>query len=208
VNSNPDNPVIGKLERSFSADPEVVARHALVWVDAHRRFGILCALKHFPGHGSSRADSHLGFVDVSDTWTEIELKPYRRVIEAGKADLIMTAHIFNRHLDPQLPGTLSAAVINGLLRERLDFGGVVVSDDLQMKAISDHYGLETAVEKAVNAGVDLLVFGNNSVYDPDIAERSIAVIKRLISNGKISPKRIQQSYERIIRLKGSIDPER
>jgi beta-N-acetylhexosaminidase len=204
LNKNPENPVIGTLERSFSADPAVVTRHALAFVQEHRAQGVLCALKHFPGHGSSRADSHLGFVDVTGTWDDSELTPYRELIKAGQADVVMTAHIFNARLDPDYPGTLSRPVVTGLLREKLGFQGVVVSDDLQMKAISAHYGLETAIEKSVEAGVDVLVFANNSVFEPDIAARSVAILKTLVTEGEITRARIAESYGRIMRLKARL----
>ena len=201
LNTNPDNPVIGKIERSFSADPGIVTRHAEAWIAAHHRHNVLCALKHFPGHGSSRADSHLGFVDVTETWTKAELEPYRQLIKAGEADIVMTAHIFNAKLDPNVPATLSRPVIAGILRGELGYQGVVVSDDMQMKAISAHYGLETAIQKAVDAGVDILVFGNNSLFDPDIAQKAAAIIKQSVKEGKISSARIDESYQRIMKLK-------
>jgi beta-N-acetylhexosaminidase len=168
---DPANPVIGGLERSFSADAEVVTRHAAEVVKAHRECGVLTCLKHFPGHGSSRADSHLGFVDVTETWSRREIEPYAKLIEAGLCDSVMTAHIFNAALDPELPATLSTKVITGLLREGLAYDGPVFSDDMQMKAISANYGFEDAILKAIAAGVDILVFANNSVYDPDVAAK-------------------------------------
>jgi beta-N-acetylhexosaminidase len=103
LNVNRGNPVIGALGRSFSADAELVTRHALAFTRAHHARGLLCTLKHFPGHGSSLHDSHLGVVDVSETWSEQELEPYRRIIEAGEADAIMTAHIVNRHWTRSTP---------------------------------------------------------------------------------------------------------
>jgi beta-N-acetylhexosaminidase len=199
--TNPDNPVIAKLDRCFSADPKVVTRHALRYIAAHHQRGVLTTLKHFPGHGSSRSDSHLGFTDVSDTWTRNELEPYARIIEAGQVDAIMTAHVFNARLDKQYPATLSAATINGLLRGELGFDGVVISDDMQMAAITAHYGFETAIRKALEAGVDILVFGNNLSYDEEIVPRAIAVIRNLVDTGVISEARIDQSWQRIMRLK-------
>jgi beta-N-acetylhexosaminidase len=173
---NPANPVIGGLERSFSADPDVVVRHAAEVVKAHRECGVLTCLKHFPGHGSSREDSHLGFVDVTETWSRREIEPYARLIDAGLCDSVMSAHIFNAALDPELPATLSKRIITGLLREGLAYGGPVISDDMQMKAISANYGFEDAVLKAVAAGVDILVFANNSVYDPAVAAKAYNLI--------------------------------
>ncbi len=195
----PANPVIGGLERSFSADPDVVTRHAAEVVKAHRERGVLTCLKHFPGHGSSRADSHLGFTDVTRTWSRKELEPYARLIAAGLCDSVMTAHIFNAALDPDLPATLSTRVITGLLREGMAYDGPVISDDMQMKAISANFGFEDAVLKAVDAGVDILVFANNSVFDPDIAASAIGIVRQAVRDGKIGEERIDRSYSRITR---------
>lgn len=205
VNTNPNNPIIGKIRRSFSANPSIVTKHAIEFIKAHRRHKILCALKHFPGHGSSAADSHLGIADVTDTWSEIELKPFEDIIKAGQADSIMTAHVFNNRLDSKWPATLSKSTINGLLRQKLGYSGVVFSDDMQMRAIASHYGLETAVEKAINAGVDILVIGNNiGQFEHGIAEKVTTIIKRLVENGSISEQRIDESYQRILALKAKI----
>ena len=201
LNTNPDNPVIGRLERSFSADPAVVTRHALAVIDSLHDRGILSAIKHFPGHGSSTADSHEGFVDITETWSSKELIPFDKIVEAGKCDMIMTAHVFNRRLDPRWPATLSCGMIREVLRGHMGYGGIIVSDDMQMKAIREAYGLETAIERAVLAGVDILLFANNSVFDEDIASRAGAILARLVRNGKVPPGRIDESYRRIMKLK-------
>lgn len=204
VNTNPDNPIIGKLKRSFSADPAIVSAHALEFVKAHHAEHVMCALKHFPGHGSSRADSHLGFVDVTTTWAQLELDPYKALLRAGAVDAIMTAHIFNAKLDPALPATLSHRVLNDMLRNGLGYDGVIISDDMDMKAISEFYGFERAVGLAVEAGVDILSFANQLVYHPDVAARAIATILNLVRAGSISPARVEQSYQRINRLKANL----
>lgn len=201
LDTNPDNPVIGGLQRAFSADPDTVYRRARTWIRTSRRRGVITALKHFPGHGSSSGDSHLGVVDVTGTWSPQELAPYRRLIAQGLADAVMTAHIFNRNLDPEWPATLSREIITGVLRDSLGFRGVVVSDDMQMGAIRDEYGLETAIRRALLAGVDLLVFANNSVYQPGIVQRAHSIIRSLVDDGTISRDRIDQSWERIMALK-------
>jgi beta-N-acetylhexosaminidase len=201
---NPDNPVIAKRERCFSSDPEKVTDHALTYIKAHHQFGVLTTLKHFPGHGSSRSDSHLGFTDITDTWSGKELRPYPRIIASGQADAVMIAHVFNARLDNQYPATLSRAIITGLLREKFAFNGVVISDDMQMRAIADHYGFETAIQKALEAGVDILVFGNNLDYDEKIAPLAVAVIRELVHSGTLSETRIDQSYNRIMRLKNRL----
>ncbi len=201
LNANPDNPIIGKLERSFSADPPVVIRHGKIMIESFRRAGVISALKHFPGHGSSRADSHEGFVDVTRFWSEEELVPFAVLIEEGFADMVMTAHIFNEHLDPELSATLSRSTIGGILRDRLGFDGVVVSDDLQMGAIHDIYSFEETIEKALLAGVDILLFANNSVYDEDVAKKAVEVIMTLLERGVIDLEQIDRSCERILELK-------
>lgn len=203
VNENPDNPVIGKIGRSFSDNPYVVAEHAQAVVEAHELFGVATVLKHFPGHGSSKNDSHLGLTDVSSTWRFEELLPYKALIDSGKVSAIMTAHIVNEVLDQsKLPATLSDKVIAEVLRGFLGFDGVVVSDDMQMKAISAQYGLEEAIKKAILAGVDILLFANNVPdYDLVTADQLHSIIKKFVKNGDISNERIIQSYNRIITLK-------
>lgn len=166
LNINPDNPVIGKLGRSYSHDPDIVTEHTLQFIKAHHKQKILCALKHFPGHGSSCEDSHLGLTDITNTWTDIELEPFKNIIEKRKADIIMTAHVFNANIDAEFPATLSKITITELLREKLKYDGVVISDDMQMAAISEHYGFETALKLTINAGVDIILIANNSSYEP------------------------------------------
>jgi len=201
LNTNPDNPIIGRLGRSFSADPQVVANHAAEFIKAHRRYGVLCALKHFPGHGSSTGDSHLGLTDVTNTWSSDELIPYRNLIREGLVDVIMTGHIYNANLDPDFPATLSRPILTDLLRKQLSYDGVIISDDVQMRAITDRYGFEIALQAAIKAGVDIILIANNSVFDEDAASHAIAVIRKLIRQGKISPQRINESYRRIKKLK-------
>ncbi len=201
LNTNPDNPVIGKIERSYGADGELVMRHAMKVIEAHRKRKIINSLKHFPGHGSAWNDSHFGIADVSETWNEQELFPYRQLIAEKQVDMVMTAHIYNRQLDADYPATLSKNVLTDLLRKQLKFDGVIVSDDMQMDAIDEQYGLEMAISQAINAGVDILVFGNNLNYDPKIASKAITIIKSLVQRGKISEQRIDESYQRIIKLK-------
>ncbi|NTU58570.1 MAG: glycoside hydrolase family 3 [Chlorobiaceae bacterium] len=202
LNTNPDNPVIGKLDRSFSKDPAIVARHARIFVDEFHRAGIIAALKHFPGHGSSTKDTHKDFTDVTATWSREELEPYRELIRQGYDDPVMTAHVFHAGLDSLYPATLSKAIVGGILRGDLKFRGVVISDDMQMRAIADRYGLETAIRLAIEAGVDILLFGNNaSAYDPNIAEKATRIIRRLVDEKVISPERIDHSYRRIMALK-------
>jgi beta-N-acetylhexosaminidase len=205
LNTNPNNPVIGKIERSFAADADVVTHHALELIKAHHVRDVLTTLKHFPGHGSSQADSHLGFVDVTQTWVRGELEPYRKIIAAGECDAVMTAHVFNANLDSKLPATLSKNIITTILRDELKFDGVVITDDMGMGAISQNYGFENALELALNAGVDMLGLANNSdPFDENIATRAHTAIKRMVNEGKVSRARIEQAYARVSKLKARL----
>lgn len=172
VNVNPDNPIIGKKERSFSSDAKLVGRYAEVYSRHFLNHHIQCVYKHFPGHGSSSKDSHLGFVDVTDTWQSYELQPYQDLLNTNSScEVVMTAHIINRQLDDSgLPATLSHKILTGILRNQLNFKGVIVTDDMQMKAISENYGLEQALVLTINAGADMLIFGNNLSNNPQYSE--------------------------------------
>jgi beta-N-acetylhexosaminidase len=204
LNVNPKSPAIGAIQRSFSRDPDVVVSNAGILINCLKNKNVLSCLKHFPGHGSASADSHQGFTDVTETWIEEELIPYRKLIEAGKVQAIMTAHVFNAKLDADYPATLSSKIVGGILRNQLKFDGVVISDDMNMKAISENFGLETALEKSINAGIDIVLFGNNLIYDEQIAKRAGDIIFDLVKKGKISKERIKKSYSRIMLLKNNL----
>ncbi len=205
---NPDNPVISRFGRSFGPDPDQVARHARTFVLAHHEHGVGCCLKHFPGHGSAGADSHLGFVDSTDRWQARELEPFRVLIREGLADAVMTAHVVQRRLDPGgLPATLSARIIGDLLRRQLGFAGVVISDDLQMRAITDRWGFAEAVAMAVQAGVDLMIVGNNLVRQAGVVEEGIRAVAALLADGRVRAERVEASIGRIRALKRKIAGE-
>ncbi|BCS90101.1 glycoside hydrolase family 3 protein [Pseudodesulfovibrio sediminis] len=204
VNVDPNSPAIGKLGRSFSSDPDQVARCAGIYMDELKRNDVLACLKHFPGHGSAGSDSHKGLTDVTKTWTKAELIPYRTLIDQGKVQMIMTAHIFNGNLDPDYPATLSKNVITGILRNDLGYNGVVITDDMNMGAITEFYGQKEAIRLAIEAGADMLLFGNNISYDKNIVAKAHTIIMGLVRSGKISQDRIEQSYTRIMRLKEAL----
>lgn len=205
VNVNPKNPVIGKLERSYSSKPQTVADYAKAFVAAHRAFGILTSLKHFPGHGSSDSDSHLSLPDITQSYRKEELAPYQELIKDGAADSIMTAHIMNKNIDLDFPATLSPKFIKEILRQDLEFDGVVFTDDMQMGAIIDNYGFEKSIIRAINAGCDILIFSNNgSEYDDRVAERARDIILNAVMDGRVSESRITESYNRITTLKSKL----
>lgn len=209
VDVNPDSPAIGRLGRAYGRDPRAVAAHAAAFINGMAHAGVVSCLKHFPGHGSARADSHLGVTDVSATRRPEELLPYRTLLRpAGNAwadgwgGMVMVGHLYDNRLDAAHPATLSRATIDGLLRRDLGWRGVVITDDLQMGAITDRYSLEEVVFRAVDAGADILLFGNNLRWQPDLAARVHATLTALVQSGRISEERIRQSYQRIARLKG------
>lgn len=201
--TNPDNPIIAKYGRAFSANEDSVTLMAKEFIRQHHKYKVLTSLKHFPGHGSSKADTHLGIADVTNTWNEKELIPYRELIDSGYVDAVMTSHIVNKALDSAgNPGTLSQDILDGILRKRLKFDGVVFSDDMQMHAITKHYGLEDAIRLAVNAGVDIMTFSNNiSGSEERTVDKVHVIIKGFVENGQIPESRIDQSFRRIMKLK-------
>jgi beta-N-acetylhexosaminidase len=204
VNVNPRNPAIGRNGRSFSADAGVVTAQARAFVAGLREGGVRATLKHFPGQGSAAADTHLGVVDVTRRWTDVELQPFAALVASGDADAVMTGHIFNARLDARHPATLSRAVVTGILRDRLGYGGVIVSDDLQMGAIRAAYGWDEAVALAVAAGIDLLMIADPPQSGGSLVGRTIDLIEDLVAAGRVTEARIDASYDRIQRLKASL----
>jgi beta-N-acetylhexosaminidase len=195
---NPKNKVITGLERSYGASASKVTQYAKIFIDSLREQNVISVLKHFPGHGSSLDDSHKGFVDISKSWSKKELEPYQNLINSKDVDMIMTAHVFNSKLDAKYPATLSYNVNTKLLRQKMGFKGVVISDDLQMKAISEHYTLKETVTKAINSGVDILLFGNQLASNN--VEELVEIIYSQVKSGAISKKRILESNRRIENL--------
>jgi beta-N-acetylhexosaminidase len=208
--SNPNNPIIAKYGRAFSANEDSVTLLAKEFIKAHHKMGVLTSLKHFPGHGSSKDDTHLGVADVTNTWNEKELKPYEQLIDSGYADAVMTSHIVNKNLDKNgYPGTLSYDILTGILRKQLGFNGVVFTDDMQMHAIAKNFGLEEAIKLAINAGVDIMTFSNN-IYGSEerTVDRVHQIIRAMVQRGEISRSRIDESFHRIMRLKSKLDPSK
>ncbi len=201
--ANLDNPIIAKFGRGFSANEDSVTIMAKEVIKKHREMNVITALKHFPGHGSSLADTHLGVADVTNTWNERELKPYQSLIDSGYADAIMTSHIVNMNLDKTgKPGTLSYDMLTEMLRNQLHFNGVIFTDDMQMHAITENYGLEEAIRLAINGGVDIMTFSNN-IQGSDVrtVDRVHEIIKKMVADGVIKKERIDESFKRIMKLK-------
>lgn len=203
---NPENPIIAKYGRAFASTEDSVYRMAKEFIIQHRKHGVLTTLKHFPGHGSSKDDTHKGLTDVTDTWEERELLPYKWLIDSGYAAGVMTTHIVHRKLEPNaLPGTMSESIINGILRKRLGFQGVVFTDDMQMHAITKYYSLEEAIRLTISAGVDVMCFSNNISGSEDrTVDKVNTIIRDLIAKGQLTEARIDASYRRIMTLKQRI----
>ncbi|MBU0580733.1 MAG: glycoside hydrolase family 3 protein [Candidatus Margulisbacteria bacterium] len=204
---NPKNPIIARYGRSFSSNPEKVVKHAIAFINGHHSVGVLTTLKHFPGHGSSKGDTHKQFVDVTKTFISTkELYPFRELIEQRYVPCVMTAHIYNENFDKVFPATLSHQTLN-ILRNDLKFDGVIITDDLMMNAIwhlqyqDRQITIKEIVYYAIKAGNDVLLFANSSEYDPYIGAKVVQAIKELIKEGKLSEERIDESYQRIMHLK-------
>ncbi len=199
LNSCPTNPVIGAVERSFGHNATTVASYAAAWIKEHHRHGIHCCLKHFPGHGSSERDSHHGFVDITNNWQQKELVPYQILQKKGLIDAVMTGHLYNRRFDKHYPATLSQPTL-AMLRDQIGFHGPILSDDMQMRAITDHYGFDEGICLALAAGVDLIVVGNNLDYDPNIVKKLVAAVQNGIAQGLLTEQRIIEATERVALL--------
>ena len=211
LNVNPRNPIIGAQGRSFSDDPAAVTDHARAFIAGHRAHGVATAIKHFPGHGSSSADTHLSAVDVTESFKDSELTPYRCLINEGVVDMVMVGHLLHRGFDAELPASrshrpasLSARMIDGMLRREMGFDGVVVTDCLDMAAAAEHCSLQERVTLALNAGVDLLLFGNNLVYDPDRPAQVVDALVAAVEAGDVSEECLKQHVDRIDCLRQSV----
>lgn len=203
LDRNPENKVIGKNGRAFGKGANTVTVYAEQVIAAHHQFGLLTSIKHFPGHGSSTSDSHEGYTDITRTWSDEELGPYRQLIEGGYSDMVMVGHLVNSNYSAE-PASLSPEWIDGVLRSELGFTGVVISDDLEMGAIRQHYDLEETVVRAVRAGVDVLLFSNTAKPRASLPREIRAI---LIAEAEADPAfraRIEESYRRIVALKSRI----
>jgi beta-N-acetylhexosaminidase len=201
LNLNPNNPAIGELDRSFSADPGVVAKNAAEEIDVHRDKDVKTSIKHFPGLGTATGNTDFAAVDVSDTWREVELEPFQTLIHDGKADSVLVAHLVNRRLDPDRPASLSRKVVTDLLRGRLGFRGPAVSDDMQAVAITSQFGRDESVALALEAGLDLLVFANQQTYDPNVVDETLDNVVGLVRSGRLTQARINEAVARVDSLR-------
>ncbi|NSL52798.1 beta-N-acetylhexosaminidase [Calidifontibacillus erzurumensis] len=197
VNSNPNNPVIG--DRSFGNDPDIVSRLGIQTMKGIQSQNVISVIKHFPGHGDTSVDSHLELPVVNKTRSdleEIELIPFKKAIKNG-ADVVMVGHIMLPKIDSNYPSTMSKKIIQGMLRKDLEFHGVVITDDMTMKAITNNFDIGQAAVQSVKAGSDIIMVAHD--YEKVVAV--IDALKKAVEKGEISEKRINESVERILELK-------
>jgi beta-N-acetylhexosaminidase len=197
VLTHPRNRVIG--DRAFGSSPDEVAALGLATARGLQAGGVVPCGKHFPGHGGARGDSHVLLPRVGRSrrdLSRIDLPPFRQAV-AGRLPCLMTAHVLYPALDPENPASLSPRIVTGLLRNTLGFRGVVVSDDLEMGAVSRRLSPEETAERAVAAGTDLLLVCS----DLAVAARARAGLKAAVAAGRIAPARIGEAARRIARLR-------
>jgi beta-N-acetylhexosaminidase len=190
--------------RSFSADPEVVIAHAREFILAHREFGVLTCAKHFPGMGGVLRPYSPGEGDQIGAWSEDELAPYSALGSEGLLDAVMTTRVTHVELDPDLPGCLSRKIVDGLLRHKIGFDGVAVSDAMEMRAIWEVFGFARGTILAVNAGLDLLFYCNQSgdiPYDDARGPQAVEIILDAVARGEIAESRINEACGRVLALK-------
>ena len=202
INTNPKNPVIG--DRALGDRPDTVARLGRVIIEELQRAGIAACGKHFPGHGDTAADSHVELPIVEhppDRLRAVEFVPFKAAIEANVA-FIMTAHVLVTTIDDERPATLSKKIVTDLLREELGFGGVIVSDDLDMKAISSRYSPAEAAVQAIAAGCDaVLMCGQGKISDIQLQARAIEALIHAVEDDRLPLKRVEDALARNLRAK-------
>jgi beta-N-acetylhexosaminidase len=214
LNTNPTNPIIGSLDRSFSRDPIVVSRDSEIFIEEHHKKGILTALKHFPGHGSSSTDSHATVADIELSWSPEELIPYQHLISARVVDSIMVGHLANPPKWGGVATQYGSSAINQILRIDLKFDGVVLSDDLSMDAVRLKTGsFSEVIRSAVKAGVDIIIVSrlNDDDEDKDTGLYVNSALLEGIISGEIQRSSVEKSEQRIRslkkRLRSNLSPE-
>lgn len=197
VNSNPDNPVIG--DRAFGTKPEIVSRMGIAVMKGIREQGVIPVVKHFPGHGDTSVDSHLGLPVVEhdlDRLRKLELVPFKQAIQEG-ADVVMIAHLLMPKLDPEHPASFSKAVIHDLLREELGYEGTIISDDMTMGAIVEHYDIRDAAVQFIQAGGNIVLVG----HDEEKEKQVIQALRDAVSSGTISAETLDERVYNVLKLK-------
>jgi beta-N-acetylhexosaminidase len=199
INTNPKNPVIGP--RSFGADEETVTKQITAIVRGHLVQGVQPCVKHFPGHGDTTVDSHFSLPKVDtdlETMMEREFKPFTKAFRSHCV-FVMTAHVICTKIDPDRPATLSSKVLTDILRKQLRYTGLIVSDDMEMKAITDHFGVEESPCLAIEAGCDLLIYRSEAA-----GRKAYASVLKALESGKLSPEIVLAAEKRIRAVKKEV----
>ncbi len=206
LNLVPENPIIGARERSYGPKPDIVETYSNAFVLAHRQNNILTSLKHFPGHGSSWTDSHEQFVDLSKSWKQVELAPYRNMVKAKMVDMVMVGHLYHPYFSDKnkLPASLSSKAIKEVLRKDIGYQGLVITDDLGMGAIKKYFKFDDALLKAVKAGNDILLIVDDKYATPKAISSIQNLIIKAVKRGEIKRSSIEASYKRIIAAKKNL----
>jgi beta-N-acetylhexosaminidase len=203
LNVNPYNPIIARLDRSYGDRADFIAPFARAFVKAHENHGIMTAAKHFPGHGSSMTDSHQALADISESWTQEELLPFKQLAgDRQPVPMIMVGHlVLNGYSDGDAPTSLSHRTVTEILRKELSYDGLIITDDLDMGAVRGRYSVEEAFVKAAAAGNDLIMAANIRAPDPHLVTKVTAAIMDAVDRGEIPRSQIAQSYKRILAAK-------
>lgn len=193
--------IISIKQRSYGQDYKIVSKYARIFIDEHNKRKIITSIKHFPGHGSIKGDTHKGFVDATLTFKKDEIMPYFELKDLDKLNTVMISHIYNSELDEKYPASLSKKTID-LLVDSIGFEGVIVSDDYDMGAIRKNYTLDEIIVNSINAGVNILLFSNNiEGFDKNLVKEFHRIVKKELKKGTIKIEDINKSYEKIIELK-------
>jgi beta-N-acetylhexosaminidase len=207
--TNPHNRVIEGLGRSFGASPEKVIDCAKAFIDAHRSNHIITALKHFPGEGSASTDTHRSMATITATWNRDELRPFSELTSSGYADMVMVGHLTHADLtEPDRPASLSPRAVQGLLRTTLAYHGVVVSDDMQMGALTRFFLPDEVILFGIEAGLDVFIYSNRQNADPQMPARIHRVARAALENGRVPQARFEESFLRISILTQSMRVEK
>jgi beta-N-acetylhexosaminidase len=200
---NPANPAIGRPMRAYSTDPQRIAAFGAAFVGGFSRAGILCAAKHFPGHGNAVEDSHYGVADISDSWTKAEMEPFIRLLAAPECPpMVMTGHLRLKSVSPDgWPATIAKPVVTGLLREDLGYHGVVVTDDIDMDAVRHVMNRADAFVQAIAAGNDLIMIKNLFGYDPMIPQHAVRWVRKAIARGILTEAQVTAAAERVRKIR-------
>lgn len=207
VNNNPNNPVIGV--RSFGSDPKLVAELGKAYIEGIQSEGVIATAKHFPGHGDTETDSHLELPTINhdkERLNKIELYPFKKAIKAGVKS-IMVAHIYFPAFEKEkgIPATLSKSVLTDLLRKKMNFKGLIITDCMEMKAIADNFGTAEGAVRAIKAGSDIVLVSHTYAEQ----KKAVKAVIEAIEKGRISENRIDESVKRIIKTKiKNLDPNK